>query len=129
MEYRNTKMMKDIENKTETLSSNLHQASSKFYAEFLSATKIIKPTVEFRYKAINGAILMAQPYAPIFLDEYCPSDFRRSFDFIHELKVKDIPTQAAPGDQSVPHELTTAEVDDRVNEMLESEDSDLIWDL
>ena len=39
MEYRNTKKMKDTENKTETLSSNLHQASSKFYAEFLSATK------------------------------------------------------------------------------------------
>ena len=33
------------------------------------------------------------------------------------------------GDQSPPHDLTTAEVDDRVNEMLESEDSDLIWDL
>ena len=201
MEYRNTKKMKDTENKTETLSSNLHQASSKFYAEFLSATKIIKPTVESRYKAINDTILMAQPYVPIFLNEYCPSDFRRSLDFIHELKVKvdcqrysytggpahlhwiwrtsvdenksetlqnytklaaelqkNIPvyhsrsvkgnftslygrcTGAKPailrsifrsltGDQSAPHDLTTAEVDDRVNEMLESEDSDLIWDL
>ena len=155
-------------------------------------------TTDARYKTINEAILVAQQCEPIFLNEYCPSDHRRRFEFIQELSVKvecqrysfpggpvhiywiwriypedkrseglqkhtkvtadlqiHIPvyhsrsmkrqfvalygrcTGTKPvilryifrrltGDQSVSQNLTAAEVDARVAEMMETEDSDLI---